>query len=112
MFKFENSFTNSFNTSSHNTACHFYEEDNNIVLEMLAPGLDKSDININLTSDTLEIVTNKEDLSKTLALPIKEKFKIYKAVDPECTTAKLDKGILEITMPVKQKFHKRKVTIS
>ena len=113
MFKFENSFANSFSAINQNTQCCFYEEENNIVFKILAAGFDKSDININLTPDTLEIKSTKEDLTKkTLLTPIREKFKIYKEVEPERTVATLDRGILEITMPVKQKFHKRKVAIN
>ena len=112
MFRFENSLINDFNNFRQDTKFCFYEEENNVVVKMLAPGFDKSDITINLTSNILEIKSNKDDLTKkSLITPIREKFKIYKEVEPDMTSAKLDKGVLEIKMPIKQKFHKKEINI-
>ena len=98
--------------SSHYTSYHAFEEDNSIIIKVLAPEFEKSDLDINITDRVLEIKSTKDDMSKkTFMSPINERFRLTKAVYPTQSSANLKNGVLSVTMPIRSQFHKRKIEI-
>ncbi|HRR48715.1 MAG TPA: Hsp20/alpha crystallin family protein [Bacteroidales bacterium] len=99
-----------------------YETDDNLVLEVAAVGLDKSDIKVEIKDDILSISYNKKEeesernyaykgitkKSFNLAWRISDKF------DLSNTSANLDRGLLKVIVPVapERKPKEIEVTIS
>lgn len=85
------------------------ETDKEITATAEMPGLEKSDININLTEDRLEISaeTKKEEEKKEKGYIYKERrsgsyyraISLPSSVDPDNANASYNNGILEIKMP-------------
>ncbi|HXE73085.1 MAG TPA: Hsp20/alpha crystallin family protein [Candidatus Nitrosotenuis sp.] len=89
---------------------NLYKDKDTLVLEAALPGIDKKDVNVHVTPDTVtvhgevkhEAKVEEKDLfcremaygsfSRTLRLPME--------VDPSRTRATFDKGILKVTMPL------------
>lgn len=85
-----------------------YEKDNELILEIAAVGLDKSDIKIDIKNDILEVShINTEkvaDKSKQAYVGITRKdfklaWRINDRFDLTKTRAELDKGLLKISIP-------------
>ena len=80
-----------------------YEEDNNIVFKCLATGLSEQDLDIKFKDRTLQITTQKEDSADSdFNVSINRKFSLHKDIDVNNSYANLDKGILTVTMPLKE----------
>jgi HSP20 family protein len=85
------------------------ETDKDVIATAEMPGLEKSDININITGDILEISaeTKKEEEKKEEGYVYKERrsgsyyraISLPSAIDPENTKATYNNGVLEVTMP-------------
>ena len=84
-----------------------YEEDNKIIFKCLAPCHEEKDLDIKIDNKTLEIKSNVEDKdSLDFKYIVDKTFKLKKDIDTEKSYAKLDKGMLTITMPVSEKSQK------
>ena len=77
-----------------------YEEDGNIVIEVNAAGINKKDIDLNISDDRL-VIDAENKLHKTISLP--------KNTDTDNVTAKSDNGLLKITIPIKTTTKKIKI---
>jgi HSP20 family molecular chaperone IbpA len=104
-------FFNTVNRPRFASYCAF-EEDNKVIIKVLAPEFEKADLDINITERVLEIKSTKDDLSKkSFMIPINERFKLTKSVDTTQSSANLKNGVLSVIMPIKSQFHKRKIEI-
>ena len=69
-----------------------YYDGNNIIVEVTLPGTEKKDIKLRYRPD-----------SQSLCIFVKEReeqeIPIYKEIDPDNVTAKLELGVLKITLP-------------
>jgi len=95
--------TNNTQISSSKFSYKLFEEDNNIIFKCLATGLSEEDLDINFKDKMLQIKTVNEDISDySFFTSINKKFSLFKDIDAGNSFAKLDKGILTITMPLKE----------
>ena len=103
--------TNNTQISSTKFTYKLFEEDNNIIFKCLATGLSEEDLDINFKDKTLQIKTTNEDLSDySFCTSINKKFSLFKDIDASNSFAKLDKGILTITMPLKESKEDLKIS--
>jgi len=103
--------TNNTQISSSKFTYKLFEEDNNIIFKCLATGLSEEDLDINFKDKTLQIKTTNEDLSDySFCTSINKKFSLFKDIDASNSFAKLDKGILTITMPLKESKEDLKIS--
>lgn len=85
------------------------ETDKDVIATAEMPGLEKSDININLTGDMLEISaeTKKEEEKQEKGYIYKERrsgsyyraISLPSTIDPENTKATYNNGVLQVIMP-------------
>jgi len=76
------------------------ESDGNLIFKCLMPGVEQDQLDINIKNRQLEVKTS--DLSDIeFSMPFNNKINFQKDIDTENSFAKLDKGILTITMPLK-----------
>tara|TARA_B000000557_G_C20488726_1_gene322821 strand:+ start:48 stop:407 length:360 start_codon:yes stop_codon:yes gene_type:complete len=87
-----------------------FEKDNNIVFKCLAPGMDKEDINISFNNKKLYIKSNSEKSDKDFRLSFNDSVYLCKSINTKESFAKLDKGILTITMPLHKKEENKKIS--
>lgn len=87
-----------------------FEKDNNIVFKCLAPGLDKEDIDISFNNKNLYIKSNSEKIDKDFKLSFNDSIYLYKSINAKESFAKLDKGILTVTMPLHRKEENKKIS--
>lgn len=88
------------------------EKDNQYLVELAAPGLQKSDFHLKLESNVLTIsadkkVTNTEENSKLIRneftyRAFKRSFTLDEKIDAENITAKYENGILQLALPKKE----------
>ncbi|MBO7299286.1 MAG: Hsp20/alpha crystallin family protein [Kiritimatiellae bacterium] len=71
-----------------------YKNENSCILELIVPGIDKKDIDINIEENLL-VITFKIEGNE----PIRKTFKLSYKVDESKISASLDKGILRIVLP-------------
>ena len=109
-------YSNVFTTDSnirHSDEYIVYEEDNNVVLKILAPELSKQDIDIDVNDKFVLIKTNKEDLSdKTFQRILNHKFRLVKPVNKDSVTASLTNGVLTLQMPIQKSSLPKKIDIT
>ena len=109
-------YSNIFTTDSnvrHSDDYIVYEEDNNVILKVLAPELLKQDIDIDVNDKFVLIKTNKEDLSnKTFQRILNHKFKLIKPVKKDNVTASLTNGVLTLQMPIQNSSLPKKIDIT
>ena len=87
-----------------------YEEDNNIIFKCLATGLSEQDLDIKFKDRTLQITTQKEDSADSdFNVTINRQFSLHKDIDANNSYANLDKGILTVTMPLKENSEDLKI---
>jgi HSP20 family protein len=87
----------------------FWETDSNIMGEIDLPGLDKKEIQINVVDDSIEIRAQKKAESHSNgrnSLRVERSFAGYyrrfalpKSADPTQTMARLENGVLKLTIP-------------
>jgi HSP20 family protein len=94
-------------------AANILEKDDKFEIEMLTPGLDKSDFRIKVEDNILEITyedNSKESASKDYRYsrrefgirPFSRRFRLSNWVDSDHIQASYDKGILRIEIPKKE----------
>ncbi len=88
----------------------FIEKEKSYVINLLAPELNKEDIDISIENNKLKI-KEKESLEKIFSNKIEETFIINKNVDIENIQATLEKGVLSIEMNKKEYSQNKKINI-
>ena len=95
------------------------EHDNQFVMQLAAPGLEKSDFNINIENDYLVISTEKktekEETGKDGKFTrrefnyksFKRSFQLDNNINREGITATYENGVLNITLPKKEEAAKK-----
>jgi len=95
------------------------EHDNQFVMQLAAPGLEKSDFNINIENDYLVISTEKktekEETGKDGKFTrrefnyksFKRSFQLDNNINREGITAAYENGVLNITLPKKEETAKK-----
>ncbi|MEM2121532.1 MAG: Hsp20/alpha crystallin family protein [Candidatus Woesearchaeota archaeon] len=99
-------------------ATNIYETDNAVIAEFEVPGVDKNDIELNVTENEIEL-----KIDKKLEKEVKKKgYYVYESkrhgfyrrlplpteVIPDKTKAELQNGILKVEMPKSQKTEDKK----
>ncbi len=88
-------------------------KDDHVLFVTQAIGLEKNQIDIDITNNFLTIKSNLSKTSHKLTSSINEKLKINDTIDKKNLSAKLDQGILEVKLPYKKSYNKSfKVEIS
>ncbi len=98
---------------------NIYEKDDNIIIRAIAPGVASSDVNVQLTDNTLTIeMHRKEDYADRPYLRKEREFGSYKKsiklpyfVDPDKVEASMNNGILTIRLTKHESVKPRKITI-
>lgn len=93
-------------------ATDYWETDKEVRMELDLPGIDKGDVEINATGDSLEIKAQKKHESKEEKKGFRRieracqsfyrKLPLPEYADTENIDAKLENGVLKISMPKKQ----------
>lgn len=94
------------------------EQESNYTLEMTAPGLSKSDINISVDKNVLTISADKksEEGQKFKVREFKygvfkRSFKLPELVDTENISAAMENGLLKLTLAKKEVLAAKKIAI-
>ncbi len=95
------------------------EEDQAYVLTMEMPGLSKKDIDVSIEDDTLTVTGERVEKSEEKGQLRKEfqaqkfcrSFSLNGSVDREKVNAKMDNGVLVITLPKKAELAGRKIAV-
>jgi HSP20 family molecular chaperone IbpA len=85
--------------AAYSNSADLVKNDNNYCYKAIATGLDKEDLSIVVEENTLIISTKDTKESSLLKTSLNHKVKLREKVDSSNITAKLDKGILEISLP-------------
>lgn len=122
---FENRLVSNYNTGITLPAVNVIDSDNEFIVEMAVPGLNKSDFDIeiddNILSISVERETNNQEKSETYTRrefgysSFKRTFSIPKSVDVEKISASYTDGIMKLLLPKldeAKKKAKRNITIS
>jgi HSP20 family protein len=110
-----------FPTISQTPSANVWEEDDTVHVEMAVPGLKKDDININITSDSVRISGNtkkeeKQDDKKkyyyrSMESSFEQSFNLPTKVDSQKSKAKLEDGVIHITLPKAEEVKPKKIEI-
>jgi HSP20 family protein len=97
------------------------ETESNIIATFEIPGLDKGDINLNVTDDSIEVEAKKSSkvekkdkgkyLYKETSQNFYRKMPLPKTVDADNAKASYKNGVLKIEVPKKEEKHKKKIQI-
>ncbi|WP_292487945.1 Hsp20/alpha crystallin family protein [Methanohalobium sp.] len=97
------------------------EEDKNVVVTADMPGIDKNGVDITVRDDTLEISAKRSEESETEEKGYYRKERTYSefyrtvplpvTVDEENASAKLEGGVLKVTLPKSEKEQEHKITV-
>ncbi len=100
-----------------NMATDAYKEEGGYRLEIEMPGFEKDEINISYEKDYLIVQAERKvkEEEKTLllnerCLSLKRSY-LVKAIDGEKITAKYEKGVLTVNLPLKEKEEVKKIAI-
>lgn len=85
------------------------EEDSYFTLKMPVPGLTKKDIEIEISKDVLSIVGKKTEFSWTE--DFNKKFRLPDSVDSDSIEAKLENGILLISLQKRKESQPKKILV-
>jgi HSP20 family protein len=118
---FDDFFFEDFPTISQNPSANVWEENETVHIEMAVPGLKKEDLDINITSDSVRISGNtkseeKEDSKKryyykSMETSFEQSFNLPTKVDSEKSKAKLENGIIHLTLPKAEEVKPKKIEI-
>jgi HSP20 family protein len=118
---FDDFFFDDFPTISNSPSANVWEENDTIHVEMAVPGLKKEDIDINITSDSVRISGStkseeKEDDKKryyyrSMETSFEQSFNLPTKVDSEKSKAKLEDGIIHLTLPKAEEVKPKKIEI-
>jgi len=100
------SFTSSMNTSSYSLK----EIENNIIFDCVAPSITKEDLIISFKDRNLSIKTVGETKDLPYFTPINISLPLRKDIDVKSSFAELEKGVLKITMPLKEDNEENKIS--
>ncbi|MFP4654105.1 MAG: Hsp20/alpha crystallin family protein [Methanohalobium sp.] len=97
------------------------EEDNNVIVTADIPGVNKEDVDINIRDDTVEINGQHKEESETEEEGYYRHERTYRAfsrtvplpasVNEEDASAKLENGVLHITLPKSSEKGEKKITV-
>lgn len=85
------------------------EEDNKLIYKCIAPGIDQNDLEINVDRKSLSIKLSSNTTSNDLFCFPEKTIKFKKEINSVDSYAELDKGVLKITMPLKEEDKMNKV---
>jgi HSP20 family protein len=118
---FDDFFWDELPTVSQTPSANVWEENDTVHVEMAVPGLKKEDIDITITSDSITISGNtkteeKEDSKKkyyykSMESSFEQCFNLPTKVDSQNAKAKLDNGIIHITLPKADEVKPKQITI-
>jgi len=86
------------------------EEENNIIFKFLAPGIKQEDLDITFDKKKLIVKSHEVCGDKDFKISFNESISLYKSVNVDKSFAKLNEGILTITMPLDKNERKRKIS--
>lgn len=102
-------------------SANVWEEEDAVHIEMAVPGLKKEDLNINITSDSVRISgtikeEEKEDSKKkyyyrSMESSFEQSFNLPTKVDSEKSKAKLENGVIHLTLPKADEVKPKKIEI-
>jgi len=78
---------------------------------MILPGYTREELSITSDNENLLVETNKNFKESKWKIPLRRAFKLSDNLDSKNINAKLENGILTITIPNKAKAKKRNVNI-
>jgi len=81
------------------------ERDNEYVITAAVPGLSKKDIKVEVLHDRI-LIEGSRKINDRMISDIKREFAVYNDIDPDSSTAKVQDGILTVTVPKKAKKRK------
>jgi HSP20 family protein len=96
------------------------EFEDSFILEMEMPGIEKSDVDINVEDDVLTVETHKDFSEKSEVKCMSQEFVLenYRrsftlnhTVDVDNINAAMDNGILKLTLPKSEKLKPRKIEV-
>lgn len=87
-----------------------FEEDNNIVFRCLASGLKQKDIDITFDKKKLCIQTSAKETKKSFTSSINKNITLNRSIDVKNSFARLDEGILTVTMPLDKTDVRQKIS--
>ncbi|ADN02673.1 Hsp20/alpha crystallin family protein [Spirochaeta thermophila] len=95
------------------------EEDGKIVVRMEMPGVDKDGVEISVEDNTLTVVGHRKDTLPEGAYLVRERrmcdyrrvFTLDETVDPESIEARLENGVLFLTLQVKESAKPKKIEV-
>lgn len=100
----------------HNQTSSFFFEttpfEDRIEVEMILPGYDRDELTISSDEENLLIETNQNFKESKWKSTFKRAFKISENLDSRKIKAKLENGIMTISIPKKEKPKRFKVNIS
>ena len=100
----------------HNQTSSFFFEttpfEDRIEVEMILPGYDRDELTISSDEENLLIETNQNFKESKWKSTFKRAFKISENLDSRKIKAKLENGIMTISIPKKEKPKRFKVSIS
>jgi HSP20 family protein len=110
-----------FPTISQTPSANVWEENDTVHVEMAVPGLKKEDIDINITSDSVRISGStkseeKEDENKkyyyrSMETSFEQSFNLPTKVDSDKSKAKLENGVIHLTLPKAEEVKPKKIDI-
>ena len=106
---FWNSFFDEMNHSNE-SECYITNTDKELTIEMSVPGASKQDLTVDVVEGTL-LVNVKPKVKSKLAREVKRSWKLGDNVDIDNIGAKLENGILTLTVPKRLPI-KKSVTIT
>ncbi|MBN2532698.1 MAG: Hsp20/alpha crystallin family protein [Spirochaetales bacterium] len=102
------------------SCCDIYEDDGKIILKMEMPGVEKENLDIQIDDSLLKIHAGKNTLeykdAKYLVREIRDadyhhEFTIDDTIDRNKIDAKLNQGILTLTLHIKESEKPRKINV-
>jgi HSP20 family protein len=110
-----------FPTISNTPSANVWEENDTVHVEMAVPGLKKDDLDINITSDSVRISgstkseekedENKKYFYKSMESSFEQSFNLPTKVDSEKSKAKLENGVIHLTLPKAEEVKPKKIEI-
>ena len=109
-------------TATYYPPVNIHENENNFVIELKVPGIKKEEINIQMEKGLMTIIYNHSENKETnfnrlikkefSNKSFKRTFSLDEKINSEAIEAKLEEGILTLTLPIKEAIVTPKTTIS
>jgi HSP20 family protein len=93
--------------------CNIFETKDGYMLEAEMPGVNKSGLEVTLENNELTIVGHRSE-ENFAAQPIfreRHVFELDPAIDTTKISAKMDQGVLTLTLPKSEKVKPRRITV-